>query len=325
MIGGYTVWYLLAASVMFFEAEILTTWFFTRVLVIPRKALYWAMMLALTLATPLLRAGMPSSVTLVLNFALLAVPLVMSRDSVGRRFAIVAFTTVFNVLGDIVLMLIWGILIGGDQTNIGYVGEHPVEFGFMTFARFCATLPFLIAAARIIDKHFPRKDLDENARPEPVFSLMLFVWFPFLQMFLLTTAFFVIACQCNCDVVLLLCTAIVAFACAGVDIVLIRTFSRASRTRQEQMLTEQLEKQLAEYLASYERTMQQVESTARLRHDLRNQVQIVSELANRGEFDRAKVYLRSMIDEVQSVSALIDDEQGSAGAGAGDDPASVVG
>lgn len=91
------------------------------------------------------------------------------------------------------------------------------------------------------------------------------------------------------------------------------------------MLTEQLEKQLAEYLASYERTMQQVESTARLRHDLRNQVQIVSELANRGEFDRAKVYLRSMIDEVQSASALFDDEQGSAGAGTSDDPSSVVG
>ena len=318
MIGGFVIWYLLAASVMFFETEILTTWFFTQVLAIPCKALYWTLMLVLTFATPLLRAGTPSEITLVVNFALLAVPLIMSRDSVGRRFAIVAFTTVFNVLCDIMLMLIWGVLIGGDQTNIGYVGEHPVEFGFATFARFCVTLPLLVGASKLVNRYFPSKVASGKPREDRVASIMLFAWFPFLQMFLLTTAYFVISYQCDCNMVLLACVALAAIACVFVDIVLVRMFLRASQSRKEKMLADQLEKQLTEYLASYEQTMQQVESTARLRHDLRNQVQVVTELANRGEFDRAAVYLQSMIDEVKSASTRFGGE-------AGDDLTGTVG
>lgn len=317
IVGDFEVWYLLAASIMFFATEALTAWFFTQVLSIRNKPMYWALMLALMFATPIVRAGSPSEMTVVANFALLGVPVFMARDSVTRRVVIVAFTTVFNVLCDIVVMIIWQVLIGTDQTNIAFVGANPVEFGLATVLRFAATLPLFIVAARLIDRYFPSK-VPKMQVEQPEHSLVLFAWFPFLQMFLLTTAFFVISYQCNHDFALLLCVAAVGLICVCVDLVLVRSFLRASRAHEEKLLVEQLETQLAEYLSSCEKTMLQVESTARIRHDLRNQVQIISELASRGEFDRAQHYVHAMIEEVHNAAADFDDGAGEAADAAGE-------
>ncbi len=302
MIGGFPVWYLMAASVMFYEAQVLATWFHARVLAIVNKPLYWALMLAFMFATPLVRAGSPAVVTLVANFALLAVPIILARDSLARRVAVVAFVTIFNVICDIALMLIWAALVGGDQTNIGYVGEHPLEFGLATLGRLVVCLPLLIGAARLIDRHFPCQVDQAELDVERSDAMTLLAWFPFLQMFLIATAFFVISYQCSSDYRLLLCLVLAAALCAVIDFVLLRMCVKAQRARQEELLAEQLEAQLAECLSSWEQTLEQVESTARLRHDLRNQVQIVAELARRGEFERAQHYLQAMIDEVRSAS-----------------------
>ena len=60
-----------------------------------------------------------------------------------------------------------------------------------------------------------------------------------------------------------------------------------------------LRSQLDAYLAEYQETVEKMERTARLRHDLRNQVQIVNALAARGEFELAQHHIAAMLKELE--------------------------
>ena len=56
--------------------------------------------------------------------------------------------------------------------------------------------------------------------------------------------------------------------------------------------------ELDRYLADYQDTVDMAQRSARLRHDLRNQVQVVNALAERGELQLAEQHIDAMLKEL---------------------------
>ena len=90
-----------------------------------------------------------------------------------------------------------------------------------------------------------------------------------------------------------------AVLCLAVDgLVLVAIISVRARTRHADR-ARALRSQLDAYLVEYQETVERMERTARLRHDLRNQVQIVNALAARGEFELAQHHIAAMLKELE--------------------------
>lgn len=125
-----------------------------------------------------------------------------------------------------------------------------------------------------------------------------FALFPLLQVALLFIDYWIVVRYCGADQVLLAACIVLAVLCLAVSgLALIAVVQVRSRQRDDAR-AEALRDQLDAYLAEYEETVANMESIARLRHDLRNQVQVVRVLAERGEFDLAQRHIAAMRKEL---------------------------
>lgn len=84
-----------------------------------------------------------------------------------------------------------------------------------------------------------------------------------------------------------------ALCCALVDFLLFRVLQQYTAQQLAQQCADLLEEQLRQEMVYYNSMVAHIEETARLRHDLRNQLQTVYALMERGENDRAGDLLAS--------------------------------
>lgn len=132
-------------------------------------------------------------------------------------------------------------------------------------------------------------------RRRTVSQYWAFGLFPLLRVVLLFLCCWVVVRYCGADWNLSWACVALAVLCLAVDgLVLVAIIStrHADRARA-------LRSQLDVYLVEYQETVEKMERTARLRHDLRNQVQIVNALAARGEFELAQHHIAAMLKELE--------------------------
>lgn len=136
-------------------------------------------------------------------------------------------------------------------------------------------------------------------RRHTVSKYWAFGLFPLLQVVLLFLCYWVVVRYCGADWNLSWACVALAVLCLAVDgLVLSAIVNVRARTRDADR-ARALRSQLDAYLAEYQETVEKMERTARLRHDLRNQVQIVNALAARGEFELAQRHIASMLKELE--------------------------
>ena len=124
--------------------------------------------------------------------------------------------------------------------------------------------------------------------------------FPLLQVAFLLLGYWTVVRYCGADIALLRVCAVLAVLCLGVDAVVLLSISRLRRRARDEARARLLREQLDAYLKDYQLTVEKMEASARMRHDLRNQVQIVNALAERGEFDLAQHHIAAMLRELES-------------------------
>ncbi len=287
-------------NTMFFESELVYAWLMTRLLKVPRKLAYWLATVVLMVATPLVRAYAPTPVILLVSLGMVALPIVFSEGSLGRRLLLTALAMALNLLCDAATAAAWSTLTGFSETSYETVLGAPALFASLELIRLAVQLIVSCGLIWFVERFFPAKGAVADDEVPAV--MRHFACFPIMQFTLLSIAFFVITYQCAIDAVMNLVLAVIAAVCAIVDVLLLRSFSRANRAVHQAARAELMQTQLDEYLKSYERTMEQVTSAARARHDLRNQVQVASAMAERGEFDHAHRYVQAMLAEVQRIS-----------------------
>ena len=127
-----------------------------------------------------------------------------------------------------------------------------------------------------------------RSQAEP--HLRLFVLVPLSQHFpLIFAAVFSLLTHAPLRDYLLLGT--MALCCVVADFLLLRGLRSYTAQQLARQQAELLEKQLQQQLDYYNSVVAHIEETARLRHDLRNQLQTVYTLMDRGEYDRAREVL----------------------------------
>ena len=132
------------------------------------------------------------------------------------------------------------------------------------------------------------------------YRLWTLALFPLLQVAFLLLGYWTVVCYCGADIVLLRICAVLAVLCLGVDAVVLLSISRLRRRARDEARAQLLREQLDAYLKDYQLTVEKMEASARMRHDLRNQVQIVNALAERGEFDLAQHHIAAMLRELKN-------------------------
>lgn len=126
-----------------------------------------------------------------------------------------------------------------------------------------------------------------------------FALFPLMQAVLLLLGYWTVTRYCAGNPHLLYVCIMLALLCVAADAVVMLSVVRVRKRARDEARARRLRTQLDEYLEEYQVTVENIESTARMRHDLRNQVQIVNALAQRGEFDLAQHHIAAMLKELQ--------------------------
>ncbi len=310
MTGSYSLieWLFvgLFANAMSLGSELIFAWLMTNLVRVPRKTLYWVVTLAFMAATPFVRSFAPTVLVLVMSLCVIAIPIVLSAGSLGRRLLLTAIAMALNLLCDALIAAAWALLSGFAEISLGAISQFPALFASLELMRFAMQIALSYGLIWFVGRFFP--DAAGTGGDEVPAVLYHFMWFPIMQFMLLSIAFFVITYQCGLDVLMNAVLAVIAGLCVLADVLLLRSFSRANRAVKEAARAEAMQAQLDEYLHFYEQTMEQVTSAARMRHDLRNQVQVATALAERGEFDHAHRYVQGMLAEAQRVSRELGDD-----------------
>lgn len=89
--------------------------------------------------------------------------------------------------------------------------------------------------------------------------------------------------------------AVMGSLCLGIDLLLFFSMRRYQAKRLEDRRREALERQLNEYLAQSRQVVREIADASKLRHDLRNQVQVISALAERDDVEHA----RKLVEELE--------------------------
>lgn len=103
------------------------------------------------------------------------------------------------------------------------------------------------------------------------------------------------------------CTAelVAALLCLALDVVMLGAVRRFERKLLDEQRAELLEGQLSEYLESYGAVTEQLKRVAHVRHDLRNQLQVVELLVQQGERSQAQEQVRQLAERCGEASGKV--------------------
>lgn len=122
--------------------------------------------------------------------------------------------------------------------------------------------------------------------------------FSLMQVAFLLLGYWTVVRYCAADSRLLRIYIVLAVLCLGVDAVVLLSINRLRQRARNEARARLLRERLDAYLKDYQLTVAKMEASARMRHDLRNQVQIVNTLAERGEFDLAQRHIAALLQEL---------------------------
>ena len=96
---------------------------------------------------------------------------------------------------------------------------------------------------------------------------------------------------------------VLATACLVIDVLMVVTMDRYRMGQLERQRAEALEGRLNACLSGYAGLAAQVEEASRLRHDLRNHLQVAGALVERGDLERAGAYVADVAQAVRGEDA----------------------
>lgn len=247
----------------------------------------------------------------VLLFAVAAPLLLLARDGLPRRVFMVLVIMVAVVLSQIVPSLIWDGVTSASPYDPGSVTMHLGYSVFVRSVQLCV-LSLLIAGIAWAEGRITRNRSDRG-----VFS---FIWFLIMQLILAGLIVFLVELTGTSRDQTVVGIGAIVMLFIGVDALYLFLLDRYNRSLAEARRAEILQQELDHYLKSYEAIEREVTETAHLRHDMRNQLNIILALVDQGDVAQARRYLGSLIgrvaglEEGEASRRGLDDDAGSAAA-----------
>ena len=264
------------------------------------KRAYWVMGLCLMAFALLVRGDLAEFARPLLGALMAAAPLLFGRGTLARRVTLSAFGLVIVLPGDLFLDMMFDILAGATIDDHATVAANATLFACATLLEVFVEITLFWGLTALVRRFYPEEGVDVAAPSSRRASVIAssFAAFSVVQAMLLALCFSVAVGPCDGDPALLRLFGLIMLLCFGVDALLLLAVGRFRGKVCDDARAADLSGELDRYLSDYKVTVEMAQRSARLRHDLRNQVQVVNALAERGEFQLAEQHIDAMLEEL---------------------------
>ena len=274
--------------------------FESHILHLRNRRAYWATGLCLMALALLVRGDLAEFAHPLLGALMASAPLLFGRGTLARRVTLSAFGLVVVLPGDLFLDMTFDILAGATIDDHATVAANVTLFACATLLEVFVEITLFWGLTALVRRFYPEEGVDVAAPSSRRASVIAssFAVFSVVQAMLLALCFGVTVGPCDGDPALLRLFGMLMLLCFGVDALLLLAVGRFRGKVRDDARAADLSGQLDRYLSDYEVTVKMAQRSARLRHDLRNQVQVVNALAERGEFQLAEQHIDAMLEEL---------------------------
>lgn len=237
---------------------------------------------------------------LLLGVLMAAAPLLFGRGTLARRVTLSAFGLVIVLPGDLFLDMTFDILAGATVHDYATVAANATLFACATLLEVFVEIALFWGLTALVRRFYPEEGAGASAPSSRRVSVIAssFALFSVVQALLLALCFGLAVGPCGGDSLLLRLFGLLMLLCFGVDAVLLLAVGRFRGKVRDDARAADLNGELDRYLADYQATVDMAQRSARLRHDLRNQVQVANALAERGELELAEQHIDAMLREL---------------------------
>ena len=293
------------ASMLVVLSVVAPTWlvylgFESHILHLRNRRAYWVTGLSLMAFALLVRGGLAEFAHPLLGVLMASAPLLFGRGTLARRVTLSAFGLVVVLPGDLFLDMTFDILAGATIDDHATVAANATLFACATLLEVFVEITLFWGLTALVRRFYPEEGADVAAPSSRRASVVAssFAVFSVVQAMLLALCFSVAVGPCDGDPALLRLFGLLMLLCFGVDALLLLAVGRFRGKVRDDARAADLSGELDRYLSDYKVTVEMAQRSARLRHDLRNQVQVVNALAERGEFQLAEQHIDAMLEEL---------------------------
>lgn len=237
----------------------------------------------------------------LLGALMASAPLLFGRGTLARRVTLSAFGLVIVLPGDLFLDMTFDILAGATIDDRATVAANATLFACATLFEVFVEITLFWGLTALVRRFYPEEGVDVAALSSRRASVIAssFAAFSVVQAMLLSLCFSVAVGPCDGDSLLLLrLFGLLMLLCFGVDTVLLLAVGRFRGKVRDDARAADLSGELDRYLVDYQAAVDMAQRSARLRHDLRNQVQVANALAERGELELAEQHIDALLKEL---------------------------
>ena len=277
--------------------QILYGYAMTRLLDIPRPALFMTAYSVFALVVDPLSSRFSMPFFVMVQILLCAVPALFARDRPLHRAVVVASSIVAAIIAFLACLLLW-MLVADDpfsyQEKYTRLASYAVASGLHLI---------LLDVLFVMLRRAQSQWLTPEVKRYTGGGTKYFIWFPLLQVPFLLIALIGIGTAAVWSPLLVVSVLLMGVFFLVSDLALFRAIDDFVLERFETLRIEALERQLNDELQLFDDLSTLLENSAQLRHDLRNHLQIIEMLASRGEFDAACEHVRDLLGEIESMDA----------------------
>ena len=277
--------------------QILYGYAMTRLLDIPRPALFMTAYSVFALVVDPLSSRFSMPFFVMVQILLCAVPALFARDRPLHRAVVVASSIVAAIIAFLACLLLW-MLVADDpfsyQEKYTRLASYAVASGLHLI---------LLDVLFVMLRRAQSQWLTPEVKRYTGEGTKYFIWFPLLQVPFLLIALIGIGTAAVWSPLLVVSVLLMGVFFLVSDLALFRAIDDFVLERFEALRIEALEHQLNDELQLFDDLSTLLENSAQLRHDLRNHLQIVEMLASRGEFDAAREHVRDLLGEIENMDA----------------------
>ena len=293
------------ANVLVVLSVVAPTWlvylgFESHILHLRNKRAYWVMGLCLMAFALLVRGDLAEFAYPLLGALMATAPLLFGRGTLAQRVTLSAFGLVIVLPGDLFLDVMFDILAGATIDDHATVAANATLFACATLFEVFVEITLFWGLTALVRRFYPEEGAYAAASSSRRASVIAssFAVLSVVQAMLLALCFSVAVGPCDGDPALLRLFGLIMLLCFGVDALLLLAVGRFCGKVRDDARAADLSGELDRYLSDYKVTVEMAQRSVRLRHDLRNQVQVVNALAERGEFELAEQHIDAMLEEL---------------------------
>ena len=277
--------------------QILYGYAMTRLLDIPRPALFMTAYSVFALVVDPLSSRFSMPFFVIVQILLCAVPALFARDRPLHRAVVVASSIVAAIIAYLACLLLWMLVVDDPfsyQEKYTRLASYAVASGLHLI---------LLDVLFVMLRRAQSQWLTPEVKRYTGEGTKYFIWFPLLQVPFLLIALIGIGTAAVWSPLLVVSVLLMGVFFLVSDLALFRAIDDFVLERFETLRIEALERQLNDELQLFDDLSTLLENSAQLRHDLRNHLQIIEMLASRGEFDAAREHVRNLLGEIESMDA----------------------